>query len=87
MERNVFPHPAVAGILREHYVEARLHLDGPEPARSRNNALRERLSGDIARPTYVVLEPKSGRRIAVQKGWLPNPAAFADFLRKAAAAR
>ncbi len=81
MERNIFPHPAVAGELKKRFLEARLHLDGREPARSRNNELRKTLAGTLARPTYVIMDPKTRKVLRKHEGWLPDPQGFLNFLK------
>ena len=59
MEEGIFPDPAVAGILKEHYVEARLHTDDQSaPERSaRLEQLQVEMTGSVAQPTYVIVDP------------------------------
>lgn len=55
LEHKVFPDPAVAGILRDNFIEARLHTDGaPGPA---NVKIRDRFTTAIANPWLVVVDP------------------------------
>jgi hypothetical protein len=79
MEETIFPAPAVAGILRESYVESRLHMD-VDSVIARYGELQQRLVGTKAMPTYVLVEPESGRTLARQDGWLPNVERFSAFL-------
>lgn len=78
MEESVFPAPAVAGILKEGFIEARLHTDGG-PREKENVALQMELGGSRATPIYVIIDPKSGKKLRVRAGWM-SPATFAAFL-------
>ena len=61
MEEGIFPDPAVAGILKEHYIEARLHTDDQSaPERSAaQEKLQVEMTGSVAQPTYVIIDPGS----------------------------
>lgn len=50
MEKNTFVKPAVAEILEQHYVEARLHVD-----EERFMELERTLLQSIAQPVYAVV--------------------------------
>ncbi len=50
MEKNTFVKPAVAEILEQHYVEARLHVD-----EERFLDLEETLLQSIAQPVYAIV--------------------------------
>ena len=65
MEENVFPHPAVAGQLNK-MVEARLHNDGA--IQDEIKALQQELTGSLATPSYVILDPQTGDVVATQLG-------------------
>ena len=69
MEGNVFPDPAVAGILSENYVEARLHLETFQDAGGETwdnfVMLRETYARSVAMPTYAVMRPSDRE----QTGW------------------
>lgn len=52
MEDGVFHRPAVAGILEDRFVEARLHVDYP-----RNMQREIEMVGSNAQPIYVVMDP------------------------------
>lgn len=65
MEVNVFPAPAVAGIL-DGMIEARLHTDIDDEAQNaENNRLQRELTGSVATPIYVVQDPVVGTRLIV----------------------
>ena len=89
MEVDVFHRPAVGGILRENFVEARLHIDdfkNPEVI-ERTTKLQDELAGARATPYYLAIDPAT-RTI---KARFPGPDAppvgdgskFAEFLKKA----
>lgn len=64
----MFPRPAVAGILQQGFVEARLHVDVPNTLSQQqfaaNKAVRQRLVGDnTAMPWYVIVDPSTGRAL------------------------
>jgi len=81
MEENIFRRPAVAGVL-EGYVEARLHND-TGPSIQKNVELEKKLADTVATPTYVTIDPKTGKKIRIQQG--PSSAdTFIEFLRCAA---
>ena len=87
MEEKVFPSPAVAGVLREHFVEARLHvLDGTKNIEE-SRALRERLAGVVTTPFYVALDPQGEASLGTfEGGGVPRAGEFLDFLQAAVAA-
>jgi hypothetical protein len=89
MEVDVFHRPAVGGILREKFVEARLHIDDfahPEVI-ERTTKLQDELAGARATPYYLVVDPAT-RKVRAR---FPGPDAppvgdgskFAEFLQKA----
>jgi hypothetical protein len=63
MENNIFLRPAVAGVMKANFVEARVHTDTmlPEEQLLANRKLQLELADTSANPSYVVVEPKSGR--------------------------
>ena len=79
MENNVFPSPAVAGILNEHYVEARLHTDGAQNI-DRILEVQRQLTGSVATPIYVLVDPKSGQEVGQFDGPTFDEDEFATFL-------
>ena len=82
MEKNVFPLPAVAGILNESYIEARLHADGDVNI-EQIRELQMELAQSVATPFYVVVNPKTGESVATFPGaTLGDVSPFTDFLTK-----
>jgi hypothetical protein len=69
MENKTFRAPAVAGLLREKFVEARLHTDGEEPVHDEIRTLRDQLtSGNLTTPIYIVMDPVTGAQIGRLNG-------------------
>lgn len=84
MEDNVLPSPAVAGVLNESYVEARLFTDVDEdPHHEQILELQSRLTGSVANPTFVLVqpgpEPGRDRRLYLLQG-KRSAETFASFL-------
>jgi hypothetical protein len=85
MEAKIFRLPTVGGLLREHYVEARLHNDDSQHPESveKVHKLQDELAGNRGTPYYLVIDPKTRE----QRGVFPGPDLFGDkfaeFLRKA----
>ncbi len=84
MEEKVFRREAVASEL-EHYVEARLHTDHRDDATAdRWTAMQEELSGNLANPVYVIVDPRDDEKIAqFEGGTLGDETPFVRFLRNA----
>lgn len=80
MENNLFPSPAVAGVLSKSYVEARLHTDGSENI-ERIHQLQRELTGSVATPIYVLQDPRTGEARGKFLGSTRSAEEFADFLR------
>lgn len=80
MEEKVFHRPAVAGILAQDFVEARLHTDGQRNV-ERILELQEELTGSVATPIYVILEPATGEKQRLFEGATYDAERFAAFLR------
>ncbi len=78
MEESVFYLPAVAGFLSESYVEARLHTDGETNIDSILELQRE-MTQSVALPFYVLVNPKTGEKIASLVG-ATDSATFTQFL-------
>jgi len=86
MEETVFHLPAVAGVLREEYVEARLHTDGDaekDPVYDRIRELQQELAGSKANPVYLILDPASREPLGRFDGADITGKRFEAFLRKA----
>jgi hypothetical protein len=62
MEESVFPAPAVARVLEQGFVEARLHADGRKNI-DRILELQEQLTATVAIPHYVIIDPETGEKL------------------------
>ena len=79
MEEYVFPTEAVTEVLVAHYVEARLLTDGSTNI-DRILELQEELTGTLANPYYVVIDPRTEtKRDELNRG--KEEEEFAAFLR------
>ena len=83
MEGTVLPTPAVAGVLKSDFVEARLHCDLGGNAEA-NKAIQERITGSFALPIYAILDPTTEEVLGVKEGFSLKED-FAAFLRSAKA--
>ncbi len=72
----------MAEILAQHFVEARLHTDQGEAA-ERNGDLQQELLHNLATPLYLVLDPRTGRKLTEPLGGTTTVKAFSQFLRGA----
>ena len=79
MEGTVLPTPAVAGVLKSDFVEARLHCDLGEHAEA-NKVIQDRLTGSIALPIYAIVDPVTEKVLGVKEGFSLKED-FAAFLR------
>ena len=84
MEEKIFPRPAVAGILEEMYVEARLHADG-EVNVDRIHELQDAMAKSRATPLYLIVDPSTEKELARQEG-ASSEAKFLEFLEHGAEA-
>jgi len=82
MEEKIFPRPAVAGELRDKFVEARLHNDGG-PRKDEVRALQQEKAGSYAAPNYLIVDPKSGATLRSRAGAMTE-ASFLELLRGSA---
>ena len=85
MENGVFQDPAVAGLLAEGFVEARLHVDGTEQKHKDYLAKHQEQNGTTTRPYFVVWNPKTdkpvgkfGRALLIGEDF----GVFTDFLEQ-----
>lgn len=88
MEEGIFIRdPAVAGTLKENFVESRLHSDAPTDYPKRViDALRARyVDANRAMGLYVAIDPQTEQALARLDG--TRPEAFLGFLQQALAAR
>ena len=76
LEQKVFNDPAVAAILQENFVEARLHVDGLNGPQ--NVPVRDPLTTSIANPWLVVVDP-ADEAVQGQSGFM-REAALIEFL-------
>jgi thiol:disulfide interchange protein DsbD len=80
-ELYVFPKRRVASVLREHFVEARLHTDDLDPAiRSRNRALQQELAHSVATPFYLVQDPETSQLVGGSVSGVTTVGAFREYL-------
>ena len=67
MENNIFLRPAVAEIMKKNFVEARHHTDIQntltEAQFAANRKLQEEIATTKANPFFVVVDPKTGKKI------------------------
>lgn len=89
MELDIFHRPAVGGILRESYVEARLHVDDfahPEVIEA-TIKLQDELAGARATPYYLIYDPATRKVRDRFEGPDAPPVGdgtrFAEFLARA----
>ena len=76
MEETVFPDGAVAPVLEESYVEARVHIDYPEFLQ-----LEEEMTDSVAQPVYLLIDPET-RKILGRHDGFAGPEKFREFLRR-----
>ncbi|HIL37187.1 MAG TPA: hypothetical protein EYG26_06895 [Planctomycetes bacterium] len=81
MEGKILPAPAVAGILRDNFVEVRLHCDLGSNAKA-NKALQLELANSLALPIFVIMDPESREVLKIHEG-LAFAGDFAEFLASA----
>ena len=80
MEEKVFPDPAVAAVLSEKFIEARLHTDHDKKGEE-NRARQLEMTNSVAQPIYLLLDPESGEMHGRFDGaTLGDNQPFIDFL-------
>lgn len=90
MEDDVFLRPAVAGTMKQHFVEARLHVDLQKHLTkeqlARNKELQKQMTSSRGMPTFVVVDPKTGAELGETPPVGLSPASltenWAKFLEK-----
>ena len=91
MEENVWPHPDVKKILDQDYVIVALYVDDRTPLPSdekyktlgkKNFALQMDKFCSNAQPYYVLLDPKSEKKLTTPKAYDTNIQNFVDFLNE-----
>jgi hypothetical protein len=67
MEDDVFPSPAVAGLMKQHMVESRQHTDTKNTLTdaqfAANRDYQARIAGSKANPFFVVVDQKTGAKL------------------------
>ena len=81
MEERTFREPAVAALLENDFIEARLHTDGVLNI-DRILELQEELTGVRSNPYYVLVDPATGDVLG-RKGGAMSAEAFVEFLEQA----
>ena len=80
MEKKVFPAPAVAEVLNDKFIEARIHTDHEEQGEA-NRARQLEMTNSVAQPIYLLLDPESGEVHGRLDGaTLGDNQPFIDFL-------
>ena len=81
MEETIFPAPEVSGVLTREFVESRLHNDHPEDAlKQRAIELQDELQGTRSTPYYLLIDPVTGKTLAVFAGADFDEQKFRKFL-------
>jgi hypothetical protein len=79
VENHVFPRAAVAAVLKEKFVEARLHTDIQShltAAQFATNRKKQReLASSIGNPFFVIVDPATGRKLR-ETGLSGGPSAY-----------
>jgi hypothetical protein len=81
MEERTFLEPAVAALLENDFIEARLHTDGTVNI-ERILELQKELTGVRSNPYYVLVDPASGEVLG-RRGGAMSAEAFVEFLELA----
>lgn len=94
MEGQVFHSPAVAGLMQKNLIESRQHVDVQNTLTAEqfaaNQKLRDELAGTLAMPYFVIVDPKTGKKLgehALSGGpsaWEPGWIEFLNTTFKAA---
>ena len=80
MEEKVFPDPAVAEVLSEKFIEARIHTDHDELGEA-NRARQLEMTNSVAQPIYLLLDPENKEVLGRLDGaTLGDNAPFIEFL-------
>lgn len=89
MEEKIFPSPAVAGLMQRFIVESRQHTDSQNTLTAEqfaaNKKAQKEISGTIANPYFVVVDPKSGKQIGrheLSSTWTQWEAEWVAFLQR-----
>lgn len=76
----------VAKLLKERYVESRLHMDGeasiPAEKFGPHRLLQSELIGNVSAPQYAIVDPKTGEFLARHRlSGPPGPQWGVDFVQ------
>jgi thioredoxin-related protein len=80
MEEKIFPRPAVADELKNHFIEARLHTDRDGQPYEHNVELQLKFAKSRANPIFVIIDTKTGEPLRKKAG-LMTEEAFLQLLR------
>ena len=80
MEKKVFPDPAVAEVLSNKFIEARIHTDHDKQGEA-NRARQLEMTNSVAQPIYLLLDPENKEVLGRLDGaTLGDNKPFIDFL-------
>jgi hypothetical protein len=86
VEKSYFFQDDFLEVLNKHYVEARLHTDKettPEAQLLRIGEKQRELVGNRGMPTFVVVDPETGKRISKKpQSFSPDSDVILEFLKK-----
>ena len=89
MEDNIFLEQAVASLMKQHLVEARLHTDSPKHLTdeqfANNRKAQAELAGVKTNPYFVMVDQKTGEKVgefALSGGFGAWPGKWTEFLQR-----
>lgn len=89
MEDSVFLEQAVASLMKQHIVEARLHTDSQKTLTDeqfkKNREVQMEVAGVKTNPYFVVVDPNTGDKLgefALSGGFAAWPGKWTKFLQK-----
>ena len=86
MEGKVFPSPRIARVLRDKFVEARLHTDGNTNI-ERIEEVQTELARTVAQPTFVIQDPTTKRVLGAPVSGIVLKNDFLEYLESALEAK
>lgn len=91
MEDSVFLEQAVASLMKQHIVEARLHTDSQKTLTdeqfAKNREVQDRVAGVKTNPYFVVVDPTTGKKLgefALSGGFGSWPGKWVKFIERMA---
>jgi thiol:disulfide interchange protein len=84
MEKNMFPRPEVERELNR-YVKVELFTDRQTPGDARNRRLQRELTGTVALPVYLIVQPDGKTVVRMFEGSTRDPQQFVAFLQPGSA--